>query len=232
MQFLTTLLGGGDSPVLTAVIALGLVLVLIVLGLWVLKLFFRASNRLVQGRGRRMMVLETIQLDARRQLILVRRDEVEHVILTGGPQDVVVESGIPVDRVSQPRRPGAAASTAMVTPSPAPAPPQTTDMPAPSRPVSEALSAGPAHRNTASAPSPMDRLRDLARPVAPRGQSLRHTGLLRAVSRMEPAAVIPMNPEAADNRRPDSARSLVNEGGQTGLGGGTYPGSGIKAEGN
>ena len=227
MQFLTTLLGGADNPVLTAVVALGLVLVLIVIGLWVLKLFFRASNKLVQGRGRRMMVLETVQLDARRQLILVRRDEVEHVILTGGPQDVVVESGIPVERKMQPRRP-AVAPTAMPAEPPAPA----AEMPATSRPVSEALEATPTHLLDTPVPNPMERLRDLARPVV-RPQSLRHTGLLRAVSRMESAAVIPMNPEAADNRRTDSAKSgLLNESGQTGLGGAKYPGNGIKAEGN
>ena len=223
MQFLTSLFGA-ENPILTSVVALGIVLVLIVLGLWVLKLFFRASNTLVRGRGRRMMVLETVAIDTRRQLILIRRDDVEHLILTGGPQDLVVESGIPVDRAALPRRP--AAPTASI-----PAP----EAHGPSRPVSDALEAAQALAIGAPAPaSPMDRLRELARPVTRAPRSLRHTGLMRPVSRMEPAAVIPMNPEGADTRRTDSAKTGAanDSNGQAGLGAGKYPGNGITAEGS
>lgn len=42
----------------------------------------------------RLAVVDTAQVDASRQLILVRRDDVEHLILVGGPSDVVVESRI------------------------------------------------------------------------------------------------------------------------------------------
>ena len=33
-------------------------------------------------------------MDARRRLVLIRRDDVEHLIMTGGPVDVVIETGI------------------------------------------------------------------------------------------------------------------------------------------
>jgi hypothetical protein len=43
---------------------------------------------------RRIDVVEQVSVDARRTLLLVRRDDVEHLIMTGGPVDIVVESGI------------------------------------------------------------------------------------------------------------------------------------------
>ena len=43
---------------------------------------------------RRLSITEQFNLDGRRRLILVRRDGVEHLIMTGGPVDVVIESGI------------------------------------------------------------------------------------------------------------------------------------------
>jgi hypothetical protein len=45
---------------------------------------------------RRLDVVEHASVDSRRRLILVRRDEVEHLIMTGGPVDVVIETGISV----------------------------------------------------------------------------------------------------------------------------------------
>ena len=43
---------------------------------------------------RRLEVVEHTNLDGRRKLILIRRDDVEHLLMTGGPVDVVVETGI------------------------------------------------------------------------------------------------------------------------------------------
>lgn len=43
---------------------------------------------------RRLDVVEQFNVDGRRRLLLVRRDEVEHLIMTGGPVDVVIETGI------------------------------------------------------------------------------------------------------------------------------------------
>ena len=42
----------------------------------------------------RLAVLEHANLDGKRKLVLIRRDDVEHLIMTGGPVDVVVETGI------------------------------------------------------------------------------------------------------------------------------------------
>lgn len=45
------------------------------------------------GRTRRLDVVEVANLDPRRRLVLVRRDNVEHLLLLGTTGDVVVETG-------------------------------------------------------------------------------------------------------------------------------------------
>lgn len=63
------------------------------------------------GRGRqpRLGVLDAHAVDARRKLVLIRRDNVEHLIMIGGPNDVVIEStilrGRPQARPGQPQLP-------------------------------------------------------------------------------------------------------------------------------
>lgn len=43
---------------------------------------------------RRLDIVEQSNVDGRRRLLLIRRDDVEHLIMTGGPVDVVIETGI------------------------------------------------------------------------------------------------------------------------------------------
>ena len=43
---------------------------------------------------RRLGVVEQANVDGRRRLLLIRRDNVEHLVMTGGPVDVVIETGI------------------------------------------------------------------------------------------------------------------------------------------
>ena len=43
---------------------------------------------------KRLDVVDQATVDGRRKLVLVRRDDVEHLIMTGGPVDVVIETGI------------------------------------------------------------------------------------------------------------------------------------------
>jgi hypothetical protein len=81
---------------------------LIVLGLigataWAVRRFgagrLGASSR---GRQPRLAVVDYASVDGRRRLILVRRDNVEHLLMIGGPSDVVVEPNI-VRAVAAPR---------------------------------------------------------------------------------------------------------------------------------
>lgn len=43
---------------------------------------------------KRLEVVDQANVDGRRRLLLLRRDNVEHLIMTGGPVDVVIETGI------------------------------------------------------------------------------------------------------------------------------------------
>jgi flagellar biogenesis protein FliO len=47
-----------------------------------------------RGRQPRLAVIDAATVDARRRLILIRRDNVEHLLIIGGPTDVVVEQNI------------------------------------------------------------------------------------------------------------------------------------------
>jgi flagellar biogenesis protein FliO len=81
---------------LTFFIAFVAVLVLIGLVAWLVRRF--AGNRLggSAGRGRmpRLAVIDAAAVDGRRRLVLVRRDNVEHLLMIGGPSDIVVEQNI------------------------------------------------------------------------------------------------------------------------------------------
>ncbi len=43
---------------------------------------------------KRLEVTDQANVDGRRKLLLIRRDGIEHLIMTGGPVDVVIETGI------------------------------------------------------------------------------------------------------------------------------------------
>src|SRR5262245_64134012 len=49
----------------------------------------------------RLGVIEQASVDARRKLVLIRRDGIEHLIMTGGPVDVVIETGIEAPQASR-----------------------------------------------------------------------------------------------------------------------------------
>lgn len=71
------------------VAAVVLLVLLVVLGAW------RAFSPRISGRrGQRLSISEYYELDKTRRLVLLRRDNVEHLVLIGGGQDVVIESGI------------------------------------------------------------------------------------------------------------------------------------------
>lgn len=79
-----------------AVIGVGLALICLVGILWIVRGRRGPSPFVRGGRNRqpRLQVLDAAAVDARRRLVLVRRDDVEHLIMIGGPTDVVIESRI------------------------------------------------------------------------------------------------------------------------------------------
>ncbi|MGE0008842.1 MAG: flagellar biosynthetic protein FliO [Parvibaculaceae bacterium] len=73
----------------------GALIVLAVLGL--LFLVLRSlGGRVRGGKGARLGISEYHEIDKDRRLVLVRRDDYEHLVLIGGAQDLVIETGIPI----------------------------------------------------------------------------------------------------------------------------------------
>lgn len=88
---------------LRTVFALIAVLGLIGATAWVAKRIGFGGVAIGPRRKRRLAVVESVPLDGRRRLVLVRRDEVEHLLLIGGGADIVVERGTGVvPRLDQP----------------------------------------------------------------------------------------------------------------------------------
>lgn len=140
------------------------------------------------GRNRktRLAVMDATAVDSHRRLVLVRRDDVEHLLLIGGPTDVVVEQDIRL--LAQPRRPGAGAETGqeLATPRPRPAEMQP---PAPAR--------GEPPRPAPRAPAPERTAPQLVRPpaeVAPARPAPQPEIPRAAPPRMPPAPPVPAPP--------------------------------------
>ena len=77
------------------VIAFVVVLALIGAATWLVRRF--GGTRLEAGgrnRQPRLAVVDSAAVDGRRKLVIIRRDNVEHLLMVGGPTDVVVETNI------------------------------------------------------------------------------------------------------------------------------------------
>ncbi|MGO4831787.1 hypothetical protein AB4144_05745 [Rhizobiaceae sp. 2RAB30] len=96
-------------------------LILLVVVLVIIRLIRRMTfgTFVAGGRNRktRLAVMDATAVDSHRRLVLVRRDDVEHLILIGGPTDVVVEQNI---RLGQTRRPALAGEAGQPEPAPRP----------------------------------------------------------------------------------------------------------------
>lgn len=74
---------------------------LIVLGLigatpWAVRRFSKGQLGAARPSGRqsRLSIIDSASLAGRRRLILIRRDNVEHLLMIGGPTDVIIEANI------------------------------------------------------------------------------------------------------------------------------------------
>ncbi len=113
-----SLFGGMPFPVqffLAFIVVLGLIGV----AAWLVRRL--GAGRLggvgIRGRQPRLAVVDYANVDGRRRLILVRRDNVEHLVMIGGPSDIVVEPNI-VRATAAPREVPVARPPAMVEPPP------------------------------------------------------------------------------------------------------------------
>ncbi|MGV8854055.1 MAG: flagellar biosynthetic protein FliO [Devosia sp.] len=192
MEIITTPLGG----IVNAIFALAAVIVGIILVLWLLKLLQGATGKATRGRNRRLAVIDSLALDPKRQLLIIRRDNVEHLILTGGPHDVVIETGIVID--DQAVAPSTRRPVPMV-PARKPSTAAGARTESAARPASAVAATSPIPVPTEPVGAPGTVLAELQKQGRSPGTrahlSLRHTGLLRPVSEME----LPVSPEIAVN---------------------------------
>ncbi|WP_244301572.1 flagellar biosynthetic protein FliO, partial [Stappia sp. P2PMeth1] len=164
-------------------LAVAIVLALISVFVWVLRRI--AGSRSLGSRSRqpRIAVMDAASLDARRRLVLIRRDNVEHLLLVGGPSDVVVEQnivrGVPISQ-AYPRQPAMGAEVpapyvpAEIEPQPAAPAPQ---------PAATFAPAMPAQTSTPQASMPQ-------------------TSMPQAAAAPQPAPRRPLPPAAPAPRRP------------------------------
>ncbi|MBA1157883.1 hypothetical protein [Microvirga mediterraneensis] len=127
---MSSLFGIEASRAVQFAIAFAIILILLVLfGVVFRKL--TGARLMMPGSGRgsrqpRLGIVDVYDLDRQRQLLLLRRDNVEHLLLIGGPNDVVIETNIV--RVAGARIPAPSNDTGMERFEPtldqAPRPPQ------------------------------------------------------------------------------------------------------------
>src|SRR5438552_2824962 len=91
-----SLFGAEGSLIVRFVVAFVIVLALIGITFWLIRRFGTARVGAAAQRGRqpRLAVIDAAPVDGRRRLVLVRRDNVEHLLMIGGPSDIVVEQNI------------------------------------------------------------------------------------------------------------------------------------------
>ena len=95
MEWLQTSLNGDNGTALQLILITLLVVICLVLIVWIFRKFIGTpARRAARNRVPRLSVTDISVVDEKRFLVLVRRDNVEHLLLIGGQSDIVVESGI------------------------------------------------------------------------------------------------------------------------------------------
>ena len=91
--FNTLLIEHKGLMIVAAAVAIFVAAVLVLL---VFRLAFGRRLRMPGGRARQMRlgIVDAFDLDRQRQLVIVRRDNVEHLVMIGGPNDILIESQI------------------------------------------------------------------------------------------------------------------------------------------
>lgn len=208
---------GYAQAVLWTLLALLLLVVLLV----VIKLVRSMTHGTFVAGGRnrkaRLAVTDAAAIDSHRRLVLVRRDEVEHLLLIGGATDLVIEHDI---RIGQPRRvaapaeahrdppPPTAPAQHVTAPSqPRPRPPEPPRQVAqPPRAAPERLPAPPPPRHVETLPQ-----RPAPRVEAARGAEPRMAPSVHAAPAAQPPVPRPAPPVAAAPSSDDLDSALLKE---------------------
>ena len=93
------------STYLRFILSLVLVLGMIFAAMWALRRWgagFLNASPMGGGKSRRLALVESLSLDARHKLVLVRRDDCEHLLLLGADGDLLVEAHCAAPRFQLP----------------------------------------------------------------------------------------------------------------------------------
>jgi hypothetical protein len=174
---------------LVALVALGVIMLIV-------KIVRKVSGGSFATGGSyrsRLAVMDAAEVDTQRRLVLVRRDEVEHLIMIGGPTDVVIEQNI--------TGPGRSAARPVA------------EAPVPTAPLAERtrteppVSASPAiHRE----PSPAPDRRAMEEPRVERRQPVAPVATAAAAPRVEPRTE-PAIAERVSASEPTVDEAMVTE---------------------
>src|SRR5215472_9672928 len=101
-------LSGGTLQVIYAAALLIAILVLAAILYWVVRRMLARGTILSsdggqRGKRARLAVIDSFDVDRQRRLVLLRRDNVEHLVMIGGPNDLLIEGTIR-RTVAQPAR--------------------------------------------------------------------------------------------------------------------------------
>lgn len=189
MDWLDSIAGPGYSAAILWTFA-ALILLLIVLVIIKLVRSLTFGTFVAGGRNRkaRLAVMDATAVDNNRRLVLVRRDDIEHLLLIGGASDIVVERDI---RLTQHRRPVLSGSDG----NDAPARPHAPEQPAP-RPAPPLRAPAPAHTAVRPAPAFAPRPAPAPRtdpPAAPQATpaSVPHRGPSPVLAHTNPSPAAP-----------------------------------------
>ena len=153
LQWLDSVAGPGyAAPILWTFVALVLLVILLLIIKLIRNLTFGTFVAGGRNRKTRLAVMDATAVDSHRRLVLVRRDDIEHLLLIGGPTDVVVERDI---RLSASRRPALTGDGGGHQPAPRPRTPQPAPAPVRQTPPPQPISAAPTPvRHHQPAPKP------------------------------------------------------------------------------
>ncbi len=204
-----------QTPV-TFFLAFLVVLALIGAAAWLARRFAgsRLGTNANRGRMPRLAVIDAAAVDGRRRLVLVRRDNIEHLLMIGGPTDIVVEPNIVR---AQPAREQVPARAAMPAPEPSwqepepvrnepvdfgepvalPEPPRVSRTAFPDEPRRQPP---PPPRPPEPRRAPSDPFAGLTADLSPRSEppAPREPAPMRSAQRSEPLMPRPVRPAAAE----------------------------------
>ncbi len=83
------------------ILALAFVVGLIGLCAWVFRRLGMTPRIGQRAANKRLSIVELSPLDGKRRLVLVRRDDIEHLVLLGPERDLVIETGIAARNLQQ-----------------------------------------------------------------------------------------------------------------------------------